>query len=292
MWNHLFVPAFQILSVCTANICRSPTAETLLRHDLADEIVRGLIDVSSFGTQAVPGLAACDLSTALVRTLLVSPGHESKGLIPTPTPAEVTEPTNQTRTTDRADLSDVADPEPATDQSSNSIPGASTVTTNVPRDAEPDPSEEPPTTLEHTSRRVTEECLQPADLILALDRTHRSTLARISPQSRSKTFTLRQAASFATHVRDTISTGNLPQGAPPIPPASEPNARLLWLVEEMGAARGLVPPPGEKDAPDPWHELDIPDPHVIGYQIHEPVVELIRTETAQISSAIRTVLKM
>ena len=63
--------AFEVLVVCTANICRSPAAETVLRGRLAQ---RGFDDtgvqVSSAGVAARPGAAACGLSTALVAGLL------------------------------------------------------------------------------------------------------------------------------------------------------------------------------------------------------------------------------
>lgn len=69
--------SFEVLVVCTANICRSPAAETVLRGRLAQ---RGFDDsgvrVSSAGVAARPGSAACDLSTALVDGLL---GAESPG---------------------------------------------------------------------------------------------------------------------------------------------------------------------------------------------------------------------
>ena len=75
--------SFEVLVVCTANICRSPAGETVLRSRLAD---RGFDDtgvrVSSAGVAARAGAAACDLSTALVAGLL---GPDSVGLA---TPAD------------------------------------------------------------------------------------------------------------------------------------------------------------------------------------------------------------
>ncbi len=49
---------FQLLYVCTGNICRSPFAEILTRHLLADRLGGGAasaFDVSSAGVQAVVG---------------------------------------------------------------------------------------------------------------------------------------------------------------------------------------------------------------------------------------------
>ena len=263
-----------VLIVCTANICRSPATETFLEHDVADEIARGLIDVNSFGTQAMPGRAACDLSTALVSTFLPTPSPEHDPARPVPMPVGR------------------SDPDAATGPSSGTAPDPSTATGSQLDNSRPGLDGEPPTRFEHSSRQVTAESLHPADLILALDREHRSALARISPRSRSKTFTLRQAALLATQVHTTISAGQLPQGAPPLPDTSETSARLRWLVEEMDATRGMGSKLAEGDSAEPWHPLDIPDPHVIGYQIHAAVIELIRTETREISSAIQAVLRI
>ena len=55
---------FPILTVCTANICRSPAAERLLLAGLADLAPEAT--VSSAGVAAVDGRPACDLSSALI----------------------------------------------------------------------------------------------------------------------------------------------------------------------------------------------------------------------------------
>ncbi len=44
------VTEFRILMVCTGNICRSPTAEGVLRHKLADAGLEGQVIVDSAGT--------------------------------------------------------------------------------------------------------------------------------------------------------------------------------------------------------------------------------------------------
>jgi protein-tyrosine-phosphatase len=49
-----------ILIVCTANICRSPMAEALLRRKLAEEQVSGTWRVSSAGTWAEDGYPASE----------------------------------------------------------------------------------------------------------------------------------------------------------------------------------------------------------------------------------------
>ncbi len=56
----------QVLVVCTANICRSPMGEGLIRHRLHQE---GLTEwrVASAGIQATPGLAASESSVLEMR---------------------------------------------------------------------------------------------------------------------------------------------------------------------------------------------------------------------------------
>ncbi|HEY8547899.1 MAG TPA: low molecular weight protein-tyrosine-phosphatase [Acidimicrobiales bacterium] len=45
-------PPYRVLFVCWGNICRSPTAEALLRRDVAAAGLEGLIEVDSAGTSA------------------------------------------------------------------------------------------------------------------------------------------------------------------------------------------------------------------------------------------------
>jgi protein-tyrosine-phosphatase len=302
LWKHLFVPTFQILSVCTANICRSPATEMLLRHDLSHEIARGYIDVESFGTHAISGRAACDLSTALASALLVQGGPDTappqgSGSADSKNPSDPVVTANAVDSEAKPGSSSnrasgaLADPSPLPDPRPPAEPEPRAVSAGQSDDGRPAPSRESLSRSEHIARQVTEAQLRQADLVLALDRGHRSALARIFPGSRSKTYTLRQAALLATHVQNSISTGGLPPGAPPMPPAELLNERLLWLIGEMDAARGVGSNLNEDSSPATWHPLDIPDPHVIGYQIHAPVVDLIRTETQQISSAIQAVLQ-
>ncbi len=139
----------------------------------------------------------------------------------------------------------------------------------------------------HRSRRLDAGIVGGADLVLALDRSHRAALAELAPAARPRTFTLRQAATLASAVADVVRSGRLPPGAPPLP-ASRP-ARLAWWREELDAARGLPNAPGGQPgdsaaaAVDP---LDVPDPHVLGYQIHPMSAELIAEAVQTLVSAL------
>ncbi len=200
----------RIVTVCTANICRSPAAAALLRRGLA-----GLFpgaEVRSVGTAALSGSPACERTSALL-----------DGSLAEHYPAM---PLNRRERED------------------------------------------------HRSRLMVRQDVEQAALILALDRSHRSAVARLLPSSRSRTFTLRQAAAAAAAVTGELRTGRLPDGAPPLP--ADPAGRFGWFVQELDAHRAFLPPPPTKSrealAIDP---LDVPDPHVLGFGLHPLAVDLI-----------------
>ena len=83
----------------------------------------------------------------------------------------------------------------------------------------------------HGSRRVTAELTATADLILALDRSHRAALAWLHPASRRASFTLRQAAGLSEVVAGYTQTGRVPPGAPRCRSCLED--RLRWWVAEL-----------------------------------------------------------
>ena len=147
--------------------------------------------------------------------------------------------------------------------------------------------------VDHRARGVTPALVQDADLVLALERFHRAELARLAATTRPKTFTLRQAAALSGVVGAPLAGQELPAGAPPMP--HDAVARLRWWVGELDAARALAPRLPEvtddaQESPESWHPDDVPDPHVLGSQIHSPVVELAEQQVLVIASAITQVL--
>lgn len=63
--------AFELLVVCTANICRSPATARALRRQLASRgIGPDLLTVSSAGVHAVPGSPMCSASAQVIETHL------------------------------------------------------------------------------------------------------------------------------------------------------------------------------------------------------------------------------
>jgi protein-tyrosine phosphatase len=119
----------------------------------------------------------------------------------------------------------------------------------------------------HRSALLTAGQVADADLVLGLDRSHRSAIAKLHPVGRPRTFTLRQAAAAAEQVGRSLRTGRLPEGAPALPPDAA--GRLAWWVEELDAARAFIPGGSSKTAESlVFDQLDVPDPHVVGYQYH------------------------
>lgn len=198
-----------VLTVCTANICRSPAAAVLLQRGLRQRVPD--LAVASAGVAATPGHSACEVSAALVG------GRELAA---------------------------------------------------------------------HRSRRIGSRDVAGADLILALDRSHRSAVAQLSPASRTRTFTLRQAAAAAAEVAQTLRSGRLPDGAPPLP--QDAAERFRWWVGELDAARSA--PPQDAAHSLAFDALDVPDPHVVGYQFHPMAVELITAAVVEVVESFTAVL--
>lgn len=142
---------------------------------------------------------------------------------------------------------------------------------------------------DHSSALVTVADLDEADLVLALDRGHRSQLASLAPRTRPKTFTLRQAAALSVAVGEAVAEGRPIEGAPPLPVGTA--ERLRWWLAEMDAARGLAPVVVEAtDGPFAVDPLDVPDPHVVGYHYHAMAIEIVTAAVSDLLSGLNAVL--
>ena len=149
-------------------------------------------------------------------------------------------------------------------------------------------------TAAHTSRRLTRELAQAADLILTADRSHRGAVLQLAPRVRPRVFTLRQAARLATWIVGESEilrvAGDVAAGAANPFSADDPRsmtmplpdgtrARYAWLVEEMDASRGMAPrasgPSPTELAASSWHEDDVEDPHVEGWGLHKQSVPTV-----------------
>jgi protein-tyrosine-phosphatase len=158
----------------------------------------------------------------------------------------------------------------------------------------------------HRSTNLTKDIAESVDLILTADRGHRSAIGRLAPRTRSRTFTLRQASRLAAWVvsdsgsldiavdraRGIEPTGlddHDPRLGVPALPKNAPD-RLLWFITELDAARGTSPVEVGAVSTLTWHPDDIADPHVDGWQLHDPAVSTALASTRDIVQAFRTIV--
>ncbi len=158
----------------------------------------------------------------------------------------------------------------------------------------------------HSATPITEQIIRTNDLIVTAATDHVAEIVRMTTSARSYTFTLRQAARYATWI---VQGGSLEVAtrkaageqievdlAQPMtmtePLPDNPTHRLPWLVNEMHAARGLAPmtdrhslPPALAVSPD-----DIPDPHVMGFDVHPISSQLIVACTDDFLTAVSQIL--
>lgn len=214
----------RVLYVCTANICRSPSAEALLQ-------AAGVAQVQSAGVAAVHGAPCCSLAPLLAG-------------------------------------------------------------------------------VDHRSQPLTAPLVRSADIVLTAAREHQSAVLALDPDARAKTFTIRQAGRLAqwlldegiveaARMRATAPDGWAQRFEPGDPrqyvmPLPAPPERAAWLVAELDAARGFAPAPPtaprrRRRDPEPPHPDDVPDPHVVGAQWHEPAAEQITAATAPLIEVLRQV---
>lgn len=74
--------SYKLLFVCTGNTCRSPMAEALARHSLAERGVQD-VEVASAGTSAWPGSSASAEVPAVLEEIGVELGeHQASHLTP------------------------------------------------------------------------------------------------------------------------------------------------------------------------------------------------------------------
>ncbi len=173
--------------------------------------------------------------------------------------------------------------------------------------------------VEHTSQPLSADLLQWADLVLPAERDHLPSITTLAPSARSRTFTIRQAGRLAQWMvahgivaagaaRRDVSSTQWAQTYPPDDPRhfvtalpSEPGDRGRWLAEEMDAARGLVPVPATAAATKAsrWrrkaevvepHAEDVPDPHELGTQWHEPAYQFLLEATEELAVLLEQVL--
>jgi protein-tyrosine phosphatase len=92
-------------------------------------------------------------------------------------------------------------------------------------------------------RRLTEQMVREASLVLTATRDHRADVARLHPRALKRTFTFRELADIL---------GRLP--VEDLPQDEDPRARIVELARVAAAGRGVR-------APRTWTDFDIVDPY-------------------------------
>lgn len=155
---------------------------------------------------------------------------------------------------------------------------------------------------EQTARELSVGVLRDADLIVTAERKHANVVASLDPSLGSICFPVRAAARLARWV---VADGVLDVGIRKAAgeaidrdfaePATLTDAlpvgdveRLRWLVAQCDGFRGLAPLPAPTKLP--YGVDDIPDPHVLGFNLHEMSAEMITNAVTELASAASQVL--
>jgi len=158
------------------------------------------------------------------------------------------------------------------------------------------------------ARLLADDQLETVELMLTADRSHRGHVVALQPSARPRVFTMIEAARLASWVVSDVGVidfarrkakgedvtselGDMRVMTNPLP--ADSIGRLRWLVTEMDAARGIAPF-GENHFEylriDSIRADDLPDPHVVGFNLHEPVAAATAAAAATFAAAVRTVL--
>ena len=84
--------------------------------------------------------------------------------------------------------------------------------------------------VSHRSRALTAEDTEQADIILTAERAHRSAVVRMSPISRSRTFTLKEALVLVSVLTDEVRSGHSPRPT-----------TMSETVAQLDEIRGSIP---------------------------------------------------
>lgn len=124
-----------------------------------------------------------------------------------------------------------------------------------------------PPALGHLSTPLTNDALDAADLVVAASLAERSSIVRMSPSARSRTFTLREA---------------LLLGEQPIVSAES----LAAYAETLDSRRGTLDLPTRRSLPwqrQPEHPLDVADVHHLGARTHRKALERAADDTRELA---------
>lgn len=158
------------------------------------------------------------------------------------------------------------------------------------------------------ARALSVDLIADADLILTADSGHLRQVVALNPATRARTFTLAEAARLATWVVDPDGPlGPAPTSAQSATLTTAPNrtqalterqrsdaaAKARRLIVEMDAARGVAPIGHNRFGylrVDVIGPDDIPDPHVLGYGLHQEAVAAIVATAESWTNALKTTM--
>lgn len=133
---------------------------------------------------------------------------------------------------------------------------------------------------DQTARQLTGSMLANADLVLTAERKHADAVVAVSPEAGARCFTVREAARIASWVAaDSSPVGSLSPGAS----SDSVTDRLRRFVAQMDCARGHLRPPSETRLP--YGVEDVPDPHVLGINLHEMSAQMVITSVNELVAA-------
>lgn len=126
-------------------------------------------------------------------------------------------------------------------------------------------------TAPHRARGVTQAMLDSASLVLTAGRAERSALAKLSPESRTRVFTLKEAVALAGTADQPLAEQRTTDGGAD---------RLADLATHLNARRGLLLLPTHEHASTSWwpftkkatDPLEIPDGHNLGDRAHRATI--------------------
>jgi protein-tyrosine-phosphatase len=123
----------------------------------------------------------------------------------------------------------------------------------------------------HRAQQATTELVRAADLVLVSERKYRGSARLLDAGSADHTFTFLEAALLA---REALLRAASEAGADSTEASAQPGVgrlgsrdRLMWLLDEMNAMRGLVQPPEEQHD---WRRRFRRTKEVVGHDILDP----------------------
>jgi protein-tyrosine phosphatase len=129
----------------------------------------------------------------------------------------------------------------------------------------------------HRSHLLTEHDVRSADLVLVMERDHRSAVVRLAPGAQAKVFTLREAEGLLDVLRE--------RGA-------EPSADLAGVARALHSVRGLAPLPREppkrrwfQRAVEPEDPFTIVDGHGLDDERHTAAAATVKSTAERVAAA-------